>query len=336
MSIAVLLMATPAQAQNRSGKASASIDSSTILIGDHVHLTIEYTLPAHSQLQWPVFKDTLSQNIELVESGKIDTVSKGSSGELKLKQILTITCFDSGSFVIPPIPITNQFKGDTTTYIAYTQALNLNVNTVAVDTTQAIKDIKAPMTSPITLMEILPWVLGGIILLAVIALVIYVIVRRKKNKPVFARSAAPPLPAHIQALNALETLRQERLWQQGKVKEYQSRISEILREYISNRYHIGAPEMITPEVISHLEALKAITPDDLKRCRMVLELSDMVKFAKFIPIPDEHDNSLRNSVQFVENTAEKSIEVTTPAIGDDQDFITKELRDQELHKTDNK
>lgn len=284
------------------GKAGATIDSNRILIGDQIHLRLTYDGPAKAGINWPIFKDTLSSKIEIVKQGKIDTTYNTDRSVIKLNQILTLTCFDSGSYNIPAIAFFHTMPGDTTKYTSSTAPLPLYVNTLQVDTTQAIKDIKAPLTSPLTLWEILPWVGGALLLAAIITLTIIFIIRKKKKKPIFGRVFMPVLP-HIKALKALETLRLERLWQQGKNKEYYSKLTDIIRIYLDDRFEIPALEMITPEVIIAVESKKEIQENDRKLLEKMLSLADMVKFAKYIPLPDEHDYCLNISVEFVKNTS---------------------------------
>lgn len=329
----LLIVFTVHIADAQKGVAVASIDSANILIGDHVHLKLTYTAPANATINWPVFKDTITNRIEIVELGSSDSSSSAGAGQIMRSQLITISCYDSGSFVIPAIPFSHRLPNDTHTYISYTSPITLSVNTVAVDTTQAIKDIKAPLSSPLTLLEILPWVGGGLLLAAIVALVIYIILRRKRKKPVFGRAAAPALPAHIVALQALETLRTERLWQQGKNKEYHSLLSEILRAYIDRRFGIMAMEMITPDVIASLQQQAKVEMLELNRLKHLLELSDRVKFAKFFPLPDEHDSALQQAILFVKVTAEKSEEVPALKPETPQDFISSELKQQENKDT---
>lgn len=295
-------------ARAQSAKASATIDTSNIMIGDHTHLKLQCSFPAQALIQWPVIGDTLTSNIEVLAKQGPDTVTQSDPKQIVLSQVLTITCFDSGSFAIPPVTFSYRLKGDTTTYREFTQPVLLNVNTVAVDTTQPIKDIKEPLKAPLTLQELLPWIGGGLLSLAVIALIIYIIIRRKKKKPLFSALRKPALPAHTEALQALEKLRQERLWQQGQIKEYHVRISDIIRVYIEKRWNIAAPEMITPELIEALSDLQDLNQEIMNHLKTILDLADRVKFAKFQPLPDENDLSLRESILFIEKTADRSAE----------------------------
>jgi hypothetical protein len=177
------------------------------------------------------------------------------------------------------------------------------VNTVAVDTTLAIKDIKEPLKAPLTFMEILPWLAGGLGVLLIIGLVIWIVVRKRKNKPVFG-PVKPIVPAHVKALKSLEKLRDERIWQQGKIKEYHTRLSDIVRIYLWDRYRIQAIEMTTTETMEAVQKIE-LTEVNRNELSQILRLADLVKFAKYQPLPDENDSGIRNAISFVTTTAEK-------------------------------
>jgi hypothetical protein len=320
------LLATSIYAQQ--GKADARIDSSRILIGDHVHLALTFSAPAKAKIIWPVFNDTLSHFIEIIDKGNIDTSYSADHSTINLSQVITVTCFDSGSFLIPPVSFIHFMQGDTNKYISSTSSLLLYVNTIAVDTTADIKGIKAPLTSPLTLWEVLPWVIGGVILAAIITLTIIFIIRKRKKKPLFG-AAKSKIPAHIRALQALEELRLSHMWQQGKIKQYHSHLTDIVKGYIEERFNIPAMEMITPDLLENIKTIPELNDTNSMQIRVILQLADMVKFAKFNPLPDEHDNSLRLAVQFVTDTS------PLPVINDDSNkneesgsFIDNEINQQ--------
>src|SRR5690606_29026371 len=62
----------------------------------------------------------------------------------------------------------------------------------------------------------------------------------------------PRIPADLEALEALQRLERENLWQVGKYKLYHSRLTDILRVFIHRRYHINALEMTSNEMIDEL------------------------------------------------------------------------------------
>lgn len=284
-------------------KASATIDTNNILIGDHINLKISYTFPAKAVVIWPVFNDTITKNIEVIYKSKLDTAITSDKNSITFNQVITITSFDSGSFVIPPIDFAFHLPGDTAKTHTLTNSITLNVNTIPVDTTQAIKDIKAPLRAPITFKEMLPWILGAIGLIMIVLLTIYIVRKKIKNQPLitFNKTVIPP---HIKALGRLEDLREKKIWQKGMIKEFHSEISDILRTYIEEAYKIQAMEMISVDIINCLNSME-IEPESVKRLQNIFKLADMVKFAKFNPLPDENDYNLKNAIIFVNETAPK-------------------------------
>jgi len=81
--------------------------------------------------------------------------------------------------------------------------------------------------------------LGILIVIAVI----YYLRKRKKAEPVFQIRLKPQLLPHEIALSELEKLRLRKLWQEGRVKEYHSELTDILRRYFEKRFSIMAMEM---------------------------------------------------------------------------------------------
>jgi hypothetical protein len=178
------------------------------------------------------------------------------------------------------------------------------VNVPVVDTAQAIKPIAGPISEPYTFKELLPWILLGIGVIALVVLLIFYLKRRKKKQPLFERKARPAQPPHIVAINKLEELRLEKVWQRGKLKQYHSQITDIMREYMDNRFHFDAPEMTSDEILSTLKKFK-VNDEAYGKLSGVLFLSDMVKFAKSQPTALENDLSISHCVDFVNETKEE-------------------------------
>jgi hypothetical protein len=146
------------------------------------------------------------------------------------------------------------------------------------------------------------WILVVAILLA--AGIIYFLMFYKKNKkPIFMR-VKPKLPAHVIALEKLEQIRKEKIWSHGKVKEFHVQITDVIREYIENRFNIYAIEMTTSEILQAINDYTNTKESEKLKLKQVLELADAVKFAKYRSLQNENDLSLSNSFEFVENTKE--------------------------------
>ncbi len=300
--------------------AWSKIDTNAIMIGQHVQLELGINLPEGTQVRWPMILDTLSAQIEVLKQGNIDTISQ--NGAERLIQQLTITSFDSGYMAIPSQRFQFKKTGDTANFMTSTGELYLQVNVPQVDTTQAIKPIVGPISEPYTFAEMVPWILVGLAAAGLTVLIFWLIRRRKNKKPLFERKPKPALPPHVVAINKLEELRLAKVWQNGKIKQYHSELTDIMREYLDNRYHFDAPEMTSDEILQALRGIMS-NKEAMEKLSGVFFLSDMVKFAKAQPTALENDLSLSHCVDFVNETKEEP--VAAPTASKEDSTINKEL-----------
>lgn len=281
---------------------SAVIDTNSILIGEQttIELKINYRLDGEKvAIQFPLLKDTINEFVEIVSSSPIDTVYPDETdlAIIEQSQKIVITSFDSGYYAIPPFQFIVQ--GDT----LESEAILLEVQNVVVDTSQAIFDIKKPLDEPFSILD---WVkenwkiLAGVLILLILITLVIVYFITKKPAPV-QEIVKPIIPAHITALQKLEEIKGQKLWQAGKVKLYHSHISEILRDYIEQRFQVNALEETTAEILHGLR-LHSINQELMNKLSQTLTLADLVKFAKEQPLPNENDMSIINAIEFVNST----------------------------------
>lgn len=298
--ILVLFTSVSSVMLGQSTGATIKPEKNSILIGDQVNVELTLTVAAGSRVQWPLLTDTLAQSIEILRKTGIDTVSSDNS-RFTLKQILTVTSFDSGSYVIRPILFKYSNKGDTAVLATETQPVTLDVQTIQTDQQADIKPIKPPLKAPVTFKEMLPWIGLALILLALAGLIYYYLKTKKQVKPIVATRLNSTIPPHEAAIEALEGLRLKKLWQSGRVKEYYSEMTEIIREYIELRYPVRALEMTTSEIQAALRKTDINSPAREKLVQ-VLILADLVKFAKEQPLPLVNDQCLSECMEFVKET----------------------------------
>ncbi len=108
-------------------------------------------------------------------------------------------------------------------------------------------------------------------------------------------------PAHIIALDKLNGLKEEELWQKGQIKEYQSKLTFAIREYLENRYDIQALESTTDEISRELKKHDFAGQDEMA-LKEILQVADLVKFAKATPDVSVHERFLDKAVDFVNKT----------------------------------
>lgn len=286
-------------------------DTSTILIGDQTGFTVSATIPAGVKASISTVSDTLVGKILILGKPVRDTaVTPG--GDVIVTERYLITSFDSGSYEIPPF-YAEVISGDSLRrfYSDYSFLKVERPSVTPADTTDVIFDIVPPRNAPVTFGEILPW----LIIAAVAAILLWLLARFLPRNPLrrFVRPQPPREPAHVTALRELNTLRELELWQKGEIKDYYSRLSDILRRYIDNRYGIMSPELTTDETVRMLQKASVLKQNELSMVKELLSMSDMVKFAKYLPGGEINEISLNNAVVFVETTREPDITPEEPA-----------------------
>jgi hypothetical protein len=282
-------------------KVTAAFDTTSIYIGDQVNYTVTIEQPAGLVLGLKPLKDTLCKNIEILAGPAIDSTIL-SSGRLKFESKYLVTSFDSGLYVIPPFYAEiSDASGIKRFHSDYSFLEVLRVKIAPQDTTAKIFDIIKPYKAPVTLGEIIPWVL----LAAIAAVLIWgsiILFRRFKRSKKEPEEIINPDPAHVIAFRELEKLKAEQLWQRGEVKPYYSRLTEIVRQYLENRYKVYSLEMTTSETLEALVKTGFRKDESYNSLKSVLNGADLVKFAKYKPEPSENERNFDDAWQFVETT----------------------------------
>ncbi|MGL4599448.1 MAG: hypothetical protein ACRCYO_18135, partial [Bacteroidia bacterium] len=219
-------------------EAEATLDKKEIRIGEQTKLNLRLNYREGSQKSvviWPVLNDSLAYGIEKLSGDSIKNKLVDKNSVLyEQTQSFTVTSFDSGVYQVPAI----RFIVDQDT--VYSLPLELRVQTIPVDTTLPIKDIK-------TIAEVPPppplppdyslwyWIGGGLCVLSLLSFIIYRVVKNRKNRPKVVAVPERVLLPHEQALEELQRLRVERAWEHGNLKQYHTRLAEILRDYVAAR-----------------------------------------------------------------------------------------------------
>lgn len=277
---------------------SAVLDSTTIFIGDQTDLHLQATMDATEQVSLPVYGETLMPEIEIVDRTIADT-TRLSDGRMQVNQYLTITSFKDSLFYIAPQPFV--CGGDT----LWSEPLSLNVvQPFEVDTTLAITDIKDIQKAPIWWWGIIRWILLGLLLIGLGIGIYYLVryIRKHKTGATEEEEQVPLRPAEEVALEKLDEIKAEKIWQDGKVKEYHTELTDVIREYISRRYEVSSTEKTSDETLRELKPLMKEQKDLFDRLRKMLSLADLVKFAKWTTTPDENESALLTAYDFVRET----------------------------------
>ncbi len=276
-------------------EASAKVQEEQIAVGKPFTLDLTLKAPYGSVVEWNGFvTDTLSEQIDILKRGDLVRTADADSNII-VQQQLTLMTFDTGYIEVPSLQLST-FHSQLS---AFTSPIQLYSTTIAVDTTQAYKPLMPPIEQPVSMKEVFPWILGAL-LLVLVALAIWYFLKHRKPKvdengePI----KGPVVPPYTKAIGDLESLKQQKLWQAGKLKEYYSGLTDIAREYIEGQFGVNAVEMTTDEILEQVRELQ-FDEQLFGKLKGTMELADLVKFAKYAASSLESDNAMSDMTEFV-------------------------------------
>lgn len=293
LSIVLLFFISISFMQSQSLKISS--DTNNVMIGDLIELNIQYLSSDSTSLQLPVFDVSLIDGIELLSESDLDTVKNGTT--FGLSKRYTVSAYDSGSYVIPRQYLLSDSSALDT---IYSDSLVLRFNSPAVDTTQAIKDIKGIYNIDYKDYSLLYYILAIVLLFVVGAILFMYFRKRKDKKEDKVIEYDPKIPPYILAKESLRRLEEERLWQNGYFKKYYSDLTDILRIYYHRIYDIKTKELTSHELIDVLEHQSLFDSECKSKLEYISQYSDLSKFAKANPLPENNNQSLKFAFDLVE------------------------------------
>lgn len=276
----------------------SKLDSAGIWIGQRMGITLEVAADKGKKVELPKF-DSLQQiipGVEYLSSTKPDTQYVNEGKRMVLKKKYYITSYDSALYYLPAMEVKVDGKAYKTKHLA------LKVITFDIDTSNAkIFPDKPVMSPPFQWAEWELMIRLSLIVVIIAIILLYVIVRLKDNKPIIRRiKFKQHIAPHKMAMNKINHIKEEKIWQSEDSKEYYTQLTDTLRQYIKERYGFNATEMTTDEIIQHL----ADVNDDeaVKELRELFETADLVKFAKYSTLINENDQNLVNAIEYINQT----------------------------------
>ncbi len=309
-----------AQEEEKGINYSAQLDTNVIVIGDQINLLLSIEQPKSLRVEFPVFMDSIGSGVEIIKQSPQDTIPL-ENGNIKVNKNFLITSFDDGVHKMNPFEF--KIHDENLMNIIRTDTMLLGVKTFDIDTSKANFDIVMPIHTPIAFAEIAPWVFGGLIVAALIVLLILYLRKRKKNQPLFVK-AKPAEPAHIIALRKLDEIKKQKLWETGKVKQFHSDLTDTIRYYLDERFQLSTQESTTDEILKAVNTVE-VNSDWHAKLKDILERADLAKFAKFTPLQDENELSLKFAYKIIETT----IVEEAPAKEEKESIAVEETKKEE-------
>jgi len=284
-------------------------DKKEISIAEQLQLVLEASAPENMEVQFPSYSESLGDfTLMDVKSYPARMTGTGDTIRVIHVAIYLLEPYLPGTYSIPEMTVTYRDRNnDAESIQLVTEELQITIKSLLAQDagTIEIKDIKGPLTPPQNIfLQILLIAIVLLLILFGVAGFLYwqKITSNKKPTEVQLR------PEEI-ALQELERLLAENLLARGQVKLFHLRISDILRQYIENRFGFKAPERTTEEFLTELSVTKlqknlllgghkALLAEFLSHC-------DLVKFAKHEPTIPESEKTVSICREFIEETKEE-------------------------------
>lgn len=293
----VLLMLISGRAIAQSVTVEAKIDSLQILIGEQAKIQLQVAMDAKQRAIFPVYGDTLIHGVEIVDIAKPDTQYLNDRQRLLITQEYTVTSFDSALYYLPPMSVmvdNKEYKS---------KSLALKVYSIPVDTLHADQFFgqKTVMKAPFVWKDWYGVIICSLLSILLVALLVYLVIRIRDNKPIIRKvKVEPKLPPHQLAMQEIERIKGEKIWQKGLSKEYYTELTDAIRTYIRDRFGFNALEMTSSEIIDKLMEIR--DKEGITDLKYLFQTADLVKFAKHDPQMNENDANLINAIDFINET----------------------------------
>ncbi|MFL5808153.1 MAG: hypothetical protein ACJ749_01450 [Flavisolibacter sp.] len=266
--------AVPAQ------KVAASADKEKIFIGEQIQLRVFAEFNSGQPFTW--FRMDTIPHFEILDSSKIDTVE--NAGTVTVKQTLTITSWDSGSWNFPSLVI-GQMS---------TAPIKIEVGYSPMDPDQPYHDIKDIIAVKKPTESKWHWYFILLMVLIALFMLFFPPGKKKQKQAVFIADEG----AYQKALNELNQLHEVR-----DDKVFYTRLVHILREYLHKRKNIQSFSKTTDDLAIQMKNLD-FEHEDYGALLQTLRLSDLVKYARFNSSDDEKRNSIatmKKAITIIEN-----------------------------------
>ncbi len=293
--IAILIFCLPALPGQSPVQLDSRVDPAQVTVGDLIRLTLTVTADPGVEVDLPEPGPDMGE-FEVLGHEVAGPVE--DDGHRIWTVVYTLALYKTGSFEIPPVAVSYRGEGVQAGSVR-TQEHSVRVESTLSDDSKDILDIKGPLEIPRSLWSLWPWFAAALGLAALI----FLYLRRKGGEAPSAVSRKPRLSPYDEAYRALRRLRDSGLLEEGQLKPYFTRLSEIIRRYLERRYLIQAMESTTTQLLDQLRKM-SLALDELKLFRDFFPCCDLVKFAKYAPPVPEQER--------VTELAFRILEVTRP------------------------
>jgi hypothetical protein len=266
------------------------LSTKPITIGDPVDIALTIY---HRKREKVTFPDEADHFLPFILDEFMVKTKKLGKGTRKTMVIYTVTVFMTGNISMKPLVVG---IGDAS---IETESLVVPVLSVLPQNVEdpPLKDIVGPVRAKIKRITVL-WIALSIAAAFGCILLVSRYVRKPSGKPVPHQPVRPLFDPFEYSIEQLETLRKEHDKNRTIPKHAYSTISHSIKLFFGSLLSIQALEMTTNELRRYLKKAKSasIRPE---RIVNILRQSDMVKFAKEMPVGNRVKDDIDESITII-------------------------------------
>lgn len=268
----------------------SKISTDYIKFGEPIVLKITVKTGQKDTIIFPTIIDTLSEKFEVLRQKK-DTLNKNNS--IFISDSIIFSAYEEGTFSVPPQRILVNSKE------YFTPSYKVTVAPVVTDSVKTpLFDIKSIVQIPKNVWDYIQPYLGYVlILLVILVCVIIYFIRRKKKKSETYKSEPDVL-----AIKRLKKLKKSNYIAKDLYKKYYSELTSIIKEYMEARWNFPATKLLSDDLLEYLKKEKLIDENEIENLSGIFKTSDLAKFAKYKPTPEEAKLHMEKAINFINLT----------------------------------
>jgi hypothetical protein len=281
-----------AQTQQQTQQPRGTVLSDTARVGDVVPVAIRVTAGPGERILLP---DTLPLGGTDVENAarvreRVDTLE---DGRVQVAGLYSVTPWRPGTVELPEL-VVRIASADGAVRVVTVPLPSFEVGSVL----PADAAVLEPMPAKGVIGPSFAWWPFALLLLAILALGLLAWRWLRRDRPAVAGPAVPAVPPRARALAALDRAHAAGLIESGEWKDFYTRISHALREYLEAIHPAWGEDLTTSELLARIRV--DMGPDEAAAVARLLRPADQVKFARRVPVADEARSEWEAARRWVE------------------------------------
>lgn len=268
----------------------SKISTDYIKFGEPIVLKITVKTGQKDTIIFPTITDTLSEKFEVLRQKK-DTLSKNNS--IFISDSIIFSAYEEGTFSVPPQRILVNSKE------YFTPSYKVTVAPVVTDSVKTpLFDIKSIVQIPKNVWDYIQPYLGYVLILLVILVCVIIYLIRRKNKKSETHKSEPD----VLAIKRLKKLKKSDYIAKDLYKKYYSELTSIIKEYMEARWNFPATKLLSDDLLEYLKNEKWLDENEIENMSDIFKISDLAKFAKYKPTPEETKLHMEKAINFINLT----------------------------------